>query len=199
MSGFEFSSEVIAHLAERRGTLAKILIWFEARNRDTGAREAIGFWTGDDHQEFLISDQIRTYYGSGSVLDVPAIILNTGFDVRQLRVRMAPFSDEVRQLLHNFEASNAKVEIHSVVFHSDSKRQIGNPRRVFKGQMTEAPLKISRGGESSNELVLINSLQGLTRGLPLRKSNTELQRVHENERGREYADTTADWSVRWGF
>ena len=194
-----FSAQAQAQLEERRGTNAKILLWFEAKNRDTGAPETLGFWSGDDHQEFLIGGEIRTYYGAGNVIDVPAIVVKPGFSVRNLRVKLPPFTDEVKTLLQTYEPRLAKVQIHSVVFDIDTGAQMGNPVRAFKGFLNQAPEELGPKNQPSHtQLVLVTAARRLTYGLPLKRSSSELQLRNLTDKGREYSDVAGDWSIPWG-
>lgn len=186
-------------LEERRGTDAHVLLWIEAKNRDTGAPETIGFWTGDDHQEFLINGEIRTYFGAGDVIDTPAIIASKGFQVRYYRVTLPPLVDEVKMLMRQFEPRLAPVELHSCALDIDSGTLLAEPVRMFKGFLNEAPEELGKkGGQSRTELVLVTSSRNLTLALPLKRSSSELQRRNPSDLGREYSDVAGDWVVPWG-
>lgn len=187
-----------AQLEERRGTDARVLLWIKAKNRTTGLPEVIGFWSGDDHQEFLIDGELRTYFGAGNVIDVPPIIAEPGFQVRSYRVKLPPFTDEVKALLQTYEPRLAKVEIHSCPLDIDTGAPLGAPKRRFKGFLNQAPEERKQGGASYTELVMVSNARLLTFGLPLKRSNAELQRRNPNDRGREYIDTTGQWTVPWG-
>ncbi|WIY25068.1 hypothetical protein [Parasedimentitalea psychrophila] len=186
-------------LAERRGTDAHVLLWITAKNRDTGAPETIGFWTGDDHQEFLIGGEIRSYFGAGDVIDAPPIIASKGFQVRNYRISLPPLVNEVKTLIRQFEPRLAKVEIHSCPLDIDSGNALAEPLRMFKGLLNEAPEELGRkGGQSRTELVLVTSARSLTLALPLKRSNAELQRRSPSDLGREYSDIVGEWVVPWG-
>lgn len=194
-----FSAQAQAQLAERRGTDAHALLWFQAKNRETGAPETLGFWTGDDHQEFLIDGEIRTYYGAGNVIDLPPIIVKPGFTARNLRVKMPPFTDEVKTLLQGYEARLAAVQIHSVALNIDTGAPMGEPVRAFKGFLNQAPQETgAKQGTSQTELVLVTAARRLTYGLPLKRSGAELQLRAPKDRGREYSDVAGDWTIPWG-
>jgi len=191
--------EVQQQLDERRGTDAQVLLWITAKNRETGAPETIGFWSGDDHQEFLIGGEIRTYFGAGNVVDVPPIIATTGFQIQYYRVKLPPLLDEVKTLMRQFEPRLAQVEIHSCPLDIDSGNPLAEPVRMFKGFLNEAPEELGRkGGESRTQLVLVTSARKLTLGLPLKRSSAELQRRNSSDRGREYSDIAGEWVVKWG-
>lgn len=191
--------EAQAQLEERRGTDATALLWIRAKNRETGAPETLGLWTGDDHQEFLINGEIRAYYGAGNVIDVPPIVVKPGFVVRNLRIKLPPLTDQVKTLLHSYEPRLAAVEIHSCPMNIDTGRPLGEPKRMFKGFLNQAPQEIAaKGGAGFTELVLVSQGRRLTFGLPLKRSGDELQRRNPVDRGREYSDFAGDWTVQWG-
>ena len=54
----------------RGAVVAETLIWFEAKNRETGVAETIGLWTGARHQSFNIDGRTRQYLGGGGALEV---------------------------------------------------------------------------------------------------------------------------------
>jgi hypothetical protein len=194
-----FDAPTQSQLAEERGTNAKVLLWFKTRNRQTGAPETIGFWSGDDHQEFLIGGEIRAYYGAGNVIDVPPLVVTPGFQTRYYRVSVPPFTDEVKTLLQAYDARLAEVEIHSLPLDLNSGLPLGAPVRVFKGFLNQAPEETgAKGGRSRTELVLATAARRLTFGLPLKRSLNELQRRTPTDRGREYSDTAGEWTVPWG-
>lgn len=188
-----------AQLAERAGTHGEVLFWVTARNRVTGQPEQIGFWTGDDHQEFLVGGEVRTYFGAGSFIDLPPIQSGAGFQVRQHRIKLAPFTDEVRQLVRGYEPRMARVEIHVQPFDIYTGNPLGTPKRMVKGYISEAPEEIGvKGGESHQEIVIVSSARDLTQTLPLMRSGEELKKRNPADKFRDYADVTAEWSVPWG-
>lgn len=194
-----YSEAAQQQLEERRGTDAHVLLWFQARNRSTGAPETLGFWSGDDHREFLVDGEIRTYFGAGSVIDVPPIIAAPGFGVREYRVKLPPMLDEVKQLLQQYEPRHAEVHIHSAAFDIDTGNLMPPVNRRFKGYLNKAPEELGpKGKPSHTQLVLVSPARKLTQGLPLKRSNAELQRRNPNDLGREYSDVAGEWPVPWG-
>jgi len=194
----QYDATTQSQLEERRGTDARVLLWIEAKNRTTGLPEVIGFWSGDDHQEFLIDGELRTYFGAGQVIDVPPIIVEPGFQVRNYRVKLPPSTEEVKTLLQAYEPRLARVQIHSCPLDIDTGAPLGTPQRRFKGFLNQAPEERKRKGVSFTELVMVSNARMLTFGLPLKRSSAELQRRNPNDRGREYIDTTGQWTVPWG-
>ena len=195
----QYDAVTQGQLEERRGTDARVLLWIEAKNRETGLPEVIGFWSGDDHQDFLIDGEIRTYFGAGQVIDVPPIIVEPGFQVRNYRVKLPPFTEEVKTLMQTYEPRLARVEIHSCPLDIDSGAPLGTPVRCFKGFLNQAPEERKQGDASYTELVMVTNARMLTFGLPLKRSSAELMRRNPDDRGREYIDITGQWTVPWGM
>lgn len=186
-------------LAERTGTDGHVLLWVTARNRQTGQPEHIGFWTGDDHQEFLVANEVRTYFGAGNFIDLPPIQSGAGFQVRQHRIKLAPFTNETRQLMRGYEPRLARVEIHVQPFDIYTGNPLGTPKRMFKGYISEAPEELGpKGGQSYQEIVVVSSARDLTRSLPLMRSGEELKKRNGQDKFRDYSDVAAEWSVPWG-
>ncbi|MFD1342876.1 hypothetical protein [Litorisediminicola beolgyonensis] len=194
----ELDPLVQAQLAERRGTAAMVLVWLVAKNRSTGAPETIGFWTGDDHENFTIRGETRLYYGAGAVIDVGAVRSGVGIRKRNHRLRLPPMLAETRQALRGYEPRQARVEVHVCPMDLDSGRPLAEPFRIIKGVLEGAPETLGQeGGASFTELRIATGTR-LTEGLPAYKSNAALQAVNPTDRGREYSDLGEEWRVRWG-
>lgn len=186
-------------LAERQGTLAHGMIWVVARNRETGAPEGIGLWQGDDHRSFAIDGVDRMYFGAGAVISIPPVQAAIGLQVRQYRVTLPPFLPEVRTALRAYDPRGARVEVHSVALNPETGEPLGPPRRFIKGRLMQAPDSLGpKGSASSVELVIASAARGLTRSLPLLRTNDALLQRRAGERGREYSDVAGDWQVPWG-
>ena len=188
-----------AYLDEASGTLGHVLVWIVARNRNTGAPEALGFWTGDDHRDFTINGTLRTYFGAGDVIGVDPVKASIGLKVQTFRVILPPLVDEVKLLLRNYEPRLAQVEVHVIPFNTDSERPVANPVRMIKGQLNTAPEGLGeKGGNSQVVLNITSSARRMTFGVPLARSNAALQRRNPDDKGRNYSDVAGEWVVPWG-
>jgi hypothetical protein len=195
----QFDAEAQSQLEERRGTWSTVLMWIMAKERATGALQPIGLWSGDDHQEFIVDGEIRLYYGAGNVIDVPPVIATPGFSVRNYRITVPPFTDEVKALMHTYDVRLAPTEVHVCPLDIDSGNPLSRPKRIFKGFLNEAPEEIApKGGKSRTQLVLVSAARRLTFGLPLKRSSFELQRRNPSDKGRIYSDVAGEWVVPWG-
>lgn len=188
-----------SQLAERRGSMAHVLLWVTAKDRTTGDPASLGFWTGDDHADISIGGVSRTYYGAGAVIDVAPVRAGIGVRVRYHTITLPPMLDEVKQALRGYEPRLAKVEVHVAPIDLDTGGLLGAPIRMIKGTLNEAPEEIGpKGGDGQVRLRIASTARRLTFGLPLLRSNEELKRRDTADLGREYSDVAGDWVVPWG-
>lgn len=189
--------QLAAHRAARSSTHAEALVWIEARNRGTGVIEAMGLWTGADHQVFVIGGAARTYYGAGNVLDVPDIPSRLGVAVQTLTLSVAFASPEVELLLRGYDPRGQKVEIHRAEFNGDGAL-ITAPSRRFKGWVNEANTETGAiGSPSTASLELVSNARMLTRYGSATKSD-QYQRLRLDDRIRRWASLTRTATVYWG-
>ena len=50
-----FDTATAAHLANTTATVARLLVWIVAKDRDTGDPFEVGYWSGIDHETFTIN------------------------------------------------------------------------------------------------------------------------------------------------
>jgi hypothetical protein len=184
--------------AARAGQVRETLVWLRPRDRVTGARVDVGFWTGRDDRSFVINGQTRSYFGAGAALDCDDIPGGVGLDVRYISVRLGVV-DEVEQAIRGYDAKLAPVEIHTAAFDLATRALIAGPRRIFLGTVNESPIPTPvEGGGAEIELRLASAARALTRTVPLFKSDAEMRRRNPTDRFREYVSTAGIRQVAWG-
>ena len=191
-----FDETAQAQLEERRGTNAHVLIWLRARNRDTGAEEGIGFWTGDDHQVFTIQGVDRTYFGAGAVIEVDPIKAGVNEEVIYHSVTLPPLLPEIRQALRFYDPRLARVEIHVAPLDIDTDQPF-DPVRMVKGKLNEAPEDFGPE-EALVRLRIASAARFGTMPLPLYRSDAQMRRRSETDAFRDYVDPAGAWIVPWG-
>lgn len=194
----EFDASTQARLEDDSATAFQVAIWLIARNRTTGAAESLGFWTGDDHRNFTIGGQTRLYFGAGAVAQVPQVRAGIGLRVQYHRIKLPPFTEEVRQALRVYDARGAAVEVHQVAMDPLTGRPLGL-RRMIKGVLNGAPE--TRGGKGQQafvELVIASSARALTRKPPLMRSAAALALRNPNDKFRDDVEQAGERIVPWG-
>lgn len=182
----------------RNGQDRHTLVWLTARNRETGAAESIGFWTGQDDRNFVIGGQVRTYLGAGAALGVDDIPGGVGLDVRYVTAKLGVVP-EVADALLGFDPKLGPVEVHTVVFSLETGNLVADPRRIFKGRINETPVRLGgEGGDALFEVAMASSARDLTLTLPLFRSDAETRRRNANDRFRQHVSTSGLRQVAWG-
>lgn len=189
----------MAFSAISRGPVAHhVLVWIEARNRDTGATEASGLWTGPEARQFTVGGVARTYHGAGQMLSVPTLTARAGVGVQMHRLGLSALSDEVEQIMRGYDPRLAPVEIHVARLDPQSDALLGIDR-VYRGSIDQAPIVTpAKGGSDGGVSVsLASAARSLTRPLTLKKTD-ESQRARSDDRFFRFAEVAGKVERFWG-
>ena len=192
-------SELTTHLATTSGVKMRQLLWVEAKNRTTGELETIGFWSGEDHQDFVIDGETRTYYGGGQFIQFGEVTLDSTLNVRKLTASVFPISPEIEVVLREYEPKMAPVETHVLFLYPETNNQVCPPVKMHKGWIDRFPIKTPPiGEEGSGALEMVNHTRMLTRRLPHKRSD-DTQRKRSGSDS-FYADVgmTGQVTTPWG-
>lgn len=193
------SATIAAHLAARTGLHACLLVWIQAKDRDTGTPETIGFWTGEDHQQFVVDGQSRLYYGAGGLISTPPLVNEVGLKVRSHRLTFSPLAPEVAQAIRGYEPRLAPVWMHLAYFWPDTGQLVDAPVRVFRGRIEKATITTPAIGQKATcEVSLIGAATALTRPLATKKSDNALRARAPADRIRRYIDVSGQVETSWG-
>lgn len=194
----DYDSPTAAYLGARAGTVIRILIWAEAKNRATGLVETLGLWTGAEDRVFTVDGVARTYFGAGTVMQVPPISYGTGLAVRMQRLTLSPLAPAVGDLIRTYDCRFAPLQIHRALFSTGDGALVAEPHRVYKGFIDEVQvITPEAGGEARCELTVASSARLLTRTLALKKSDAT-QQLRSGDRFRKYVDVSGSVDVWWG-
>lgn len=195
----EYGSQVEAHLAGTANVVPRHLVWIVARNRGTGAAEAVGFWNGKDSREFDVGGETRSYFGAGALLSVGPIRGAVGLDVRRHELGLSAVTPEVLLAIRGYDVRLAPIEVHRAFMDPETGMQIGAPVRVLKGTVDEAPIVSAAGADQpSVTLVVASASRALTRTLTAKKSEATQRQIDPSDRGREYSAISGAVGVFWG-
>ncbi len=187
-----------SYLASRAPRRAHVLIWISARNRVTGAAETIGFWTGDDHQNFDIEGETRAYLGAGNLLGVDPLKWRVGLTVRTQRVRLSQVSPEAQQAVRGYDVRHARVEMHRA-FYDEGEALIDAPHFLMRGFVDKLTLTTpAKGGTGDAVLEIASMGRALTKPLNRYRSNASLTARAPTDTFRKYASVTEKVEVDWG-
>lgn len=194
-----YTPATAAYLASRRAFMGHVLLWISARNRKTGIREQIGFWTGADHDQFVIDGQTRLYYAAGSMLKMEPIRRQSGLKVRTHRVTLSQIAPEVQVLIREYDARHAPVEVHRALFDPMSEALIDTPHLLLSGFVDKATVSNAGKGASAEVAIEIASeARALTKPLSRSRSDATMRVRAKDDAFRLYAGQTETVEVKWG-
>ena len=192
-----FDAATLAALQKRTEISVRILIWVMARNRGTGAIEALGVWNGGYDRSFTIGGVARTYVGAGALMGVPPLTYEVGLNVRMTRLTLSPIDAAVGALIRTYDSRLAPMEIHRAVFDPVTTQLVSEPHRLFKGMVDELEVTRNAKGEVTCEMSVAGSARYLTRTLTLKRSDAS-QQLRSGDRFLRYADVSGEVDVVWG-
>lgn len=193
-----FSPTTAAYFATRAGFIGHVLIWFQAKNRATLATEAIGFWTGPDHQVFIIDGQDRTYYAAGNMLKIDPIRRVAGLKVRSQRVTFSQISPEAQLAVRGYDIRHAPVEMHRALFDPLSHNLIDAPHVLLRDYVDKAPITTpAKGGAGQIAIEIASAGRALTKPLSRFRSNASMEATRPGDGFRKFASVADVVEVKW--
>jgi hypothetical protein len=190
---------VALHLSQRGPTHAHLLINVQGRNRETEEAETIGFWTGADHETFIVEGQPTSFFGAGTLMKINPLVSEAGVNVRTTRVEFSAIPPEVQLAVRGYDIRRQPCRIYVAYFNAETMEPIGSPQRVFKGfSMGLELIRPEPGGSADMTLNLMSAARQLTRTLSLKKSRTALLARVPGDGFRDFSDISGAVEAVWG-
>lgn len=200
----QLSSENIAALASR-SIVARDFLWIVARDRTSGEHVADGLWSdvGTITANVINPDTgmsvSRTWYGSGTLVEIDDIPLVANVTVQQLTVRMSQINERVEALIRQYDVRQGRVEIYRGLFDPSTRSLVAPAPCRFVGFIDQCEIKTPRAGEVGEVVLTCTShTQEMTRSNPDTRS-------HESQKRRSATDdfyrdvaVVGSWELFWG-
>jgi len=197
----QLSDAGLAYLAQRDDTVHRWLVWIEAKNRQTGLAEHVGFWSGADDRTFTIEGVERPYIGIGKLLRIASITHQPGPVVRLQAVELLGFSDQIEQAITQYDSRQARADYHLALFDPETMNLV-SIEKAGRGWLDKAPVRFGGVRAPSGVRATIASVSRLlTKGLPHKKSNEAQKRRLANgspDAFRKYGSISGAVPVWWG-
>lgn len=200
------SPEIVTLLENSAGDghVERKLVWFVVKDRLSGAPVGRGIWDGSEDLSFTIAsgltgqNEARQYYGA-TLLSVGDIACTTDMTVQSVSIDLSQIADVAQQLMRQYNARLALVEIHTLYMHPETGMPVG-ALLDWVGEIDKAPIKTPRiGGEGSIAIQTVSDLMSMLTRVNGRKSSYEDQKKHGNgDEWSKYASTAGSWKIPWG-
>lgn len=180
------------------------LIWFSVKERGTGNPVGRGIWDGSEDLNYTVVSGVtglpeaRAYYGA-ALLSVGDIVCTTDMTVQSVTINLSQIADVAQQLIRQYNARLARVEIHTLYMHPETGMPVGE-LLDWVGEIDKAPVKTPAiGGEGSIAIKTVSDIMSMLTRVNGRKSSFEDQRKHaDGDEWSKYASTAGTWDVNWG-
>lgn len=164
--------------AHINGIVPRDFVWIRARNRQTGAFENIGVWSGKvpvSVQVIRPSDGAtvtRTYQGVGSLMQVPPIPMGIKLEVRSVRVSFSNLSQELINAVLAYNAKDQPIQIHRGLLDPATMNLVDPAICRLDGFINKAPYKRAKSGDDGKIILECQShARTLDRGNPAKLSD----------------------------
>jgi hypothetical protein len=179
-------------------------VWIVARNRQTGLKEEVGVWAGDEDVGLTVIDGdgstvTRPYVGGGNLLSISDIPRVSDFTIQTVTIDLSKIADMARKVTREFDLHRAYVEIHDITLRPDTGMPAAPEEPVFVGIVDGAPITTPRiGGQGKASIKIVSEvMRMLSRSNP-EKSSYEAQKKRDGDEFFLYAGQIENWQIAWG-
>ncbi len=190
--------------AREIGIVPRNFVYIKARNRDTGATEAIGFWNGLETVTAPVirssdgATETREFVGGGALMSVPSLPAGMSLEVRSIRLVFSRLSEAVINAVRAYDPKLGSIEIYRGLLDPNSMKLVAPAICRFDGFINNAPIKVGKaGGEGSVEIEAVPFSRTLTRTNGAKFSDETLKKRSGDRFGR-YLDVAGRWRATWG-
>lgn len=187
-----------------RAVCLRDFLWIVARDRDTGAPVAAGFWSdlGTVSAQVLNPEtggpEFRTFEGGGNLIEISAIPLVANLTVQNVTVTASQLSN-INDLVRAYDLKQARVEIYRGLFTPATLNQLAPAFPRFVGFVDEVEINTPAEGDAGSiTLTCVSNSQEMGRSNPATRSDGYMQQRSAGDTFRRHAATVGTWELKWG-
>lgn len=176
-------------------------VWIVAKDRDTGANSAMGFWSRSEDVALEVplpggGSETRAYLG-GCGVSVDGLVRVGDLTDNPVTVAMSQIAPAAQQLARGLDPRLAYVEIHVTSMVGGAFASA--PQLEWVGIVDEGPISTPNyGGEGEISYSVRSELMAqLTATNPAKSSDAHQKRRAPGDRFSEYASTIGARAVQW--
>lgn len=198
------SPENQAALAARR-LVARDFLWFEARNRSTGAIETVGFWSDVENvTAFVVNPRTglpvsRSFYGAGGLISIDDIPSVSVLQVQDVHIHMDQLDEMVQQAVRLYDLKQAHVEIHRGLFDPESRQMVAPAAPRFVGSVNTVEIHTPAENQDGGvDITCVSHTQEMMRANPATRSHEDQKLRNSGDNFFIDAAVVGDWDFEWG-
>ena len=166
----------------QRILMPRDFIWFQVRDRNTGAAVYDAYWSdiGTIDAQIINPDtggaETRTFYGAGGLIQISDISLVSSLTVQNITVTLSQVADRVNDLVRGYDCKQGRIEVYRGLFDPASRTMVAPAAPRFVGTIDEAPITTPKEGDSGDvTLTCTSNTIELTRMNPETRSDASQQ------------------------
>lgn len=183
------------------GIAPAYFLWVEAKNRSTGAVEAMGLWSGDEDVTISVRTPTgglasRAYLG-GCNLSVSGLQYVADLTDNPITASMSQIAPATQQMVRGTDVRLAYCEVHGTTWNGGALSS--NPDLLWIGIVDDVQIGTPEaGGEGGIALTIRSEIMSqLTAINPAKSSDSHQKRRAPNDRFSEYSGTIKSRKVQW--
>lgn len=181
-------------------------IWFEVKNRDTGAPFTQGYWNDlGAYVDAPVDDPTaggivnRTYQGAGQLVTVSPFSEVIGLTAQTITVELSQVRDDVLNMLQGYQAKQGKVQFHQAVFNPNTLRIVDHALLMFSGYIDRVNVQTPRAGDTGSvSIECISDTQEAMRSYTGTRSDADQKLRNPNDNFYQHAASVGTWEIFWG-
>lgn len=201
----ELTLENITALANRE-LVIRDFIWIVAKNRSTGADEAVGFWSDIENVTATVinpdtnSLTSRSFYGAGGLISIADVPSTSNLQVQEVQITMSQLDEMVEQAFRLYETKQARIEIHRGLFDPNSRLMVSPAFPRFVGFINNIDFRTGIENEDGGvRVTCVSHTQELIRANPSTRGHED--QINLRQAGDRFfvdAAVVSDWELDWG-
>lgn len=205
-----YSTAITNYLNSGKPYSEHVFFTFRVKDKTTHAEVVYNFSTLEANEDVTVinqddgTDDLRSYWGGGHIIDYDPIVLSAGTGIRIQRFRMSAVSDIVLDMVNGYNCTNAEFEWHVGIVEHDTGILVDTPTCEYIGFVDQispsyAPIDPETGepGEAVFEFEVASLFRALTATNPAVRSE-EQGESRSGDKVFAYADAANTWQIYWG-
>jgi hypothetical protein len=190
---------------QARRLIARDFIWFEVKDRVTGAPVYDGYWSDVGTYNFPVVDpntggtSTRQFVGANTLISVSDIVMMSNLTVQTATIVLSQVADRVNDLVRTYECKQGIVQIFRGMFDPDTRQLVSPAEPRFVGFIDDIPIKTGAEGEQGDITITCTShTQEMTRSNPDTRSDASQQLRYSGDDFFADVSVVGEWDQWWG-
>jgi hypothetical protein len=154
---------------EKRHVMRRLFIWCNALDPDTLAAAPVGFWDDVGVVQVTVDGGARTYYGSGTVVQVGSLSAVGDMTIPGLSITISGIPIETAVLVRGSTVAQRPIELHVGIFDVATRALIGELVPRFKGVVDDVEIRTPAASGVSD---IVLTCESVSRALTIQRYDT---------------------------